>query len=69
MFLPGYEKQKTLRIWVDKPIMSVKFVDDGYNVEKFNLRSEPLLEQAGGPNLKLVTPERTIETYNDQCKK
>ena len=58
MNIPPWMRKPKDPNWVDRPILSLKFVDDGANADKINLHSEPLLGD-GDPNIKLITPSRT----------
>ena len=44
--------------WTDEPLKSLKYVDDSINIEKFNLRAIPMLEDSG-TFLKIAEPART----------
>ena len=57
-YLPRYLRKPKDRNWRDVPRLSLKFIDDGANVEKINLKDEPLLESEG-KQIKIVIPGRT----------
>ena len=68
--VPPWSRKPKDPNWVDHPLLSLKFVDDGANAEKINLRKEPLLTE-GGESIKLVSPTRTLsllETITENAK-
>ena len=54
---PWLRKSKVAH-WTPKPILLVKFVDDGANAEKINLKNEQTVNMRG-QNTKIVTPNNT----------
>ena len=56
--IPPWLKGKTEKKWTDKPIMSVKFVDDGINVETINMKEEPMMTE-GGQCFKITKAAKT----------
>ena len=54
---PWVLKTKDVR-WVEEELKSLKYVDDSINIEKFNLRAVPMLQEEG-TFIKITQPHRT----------